>query len=88
MAFVGNRMQRAVNLIFGAALSTIALTVPAVLAISMVTGKPVELGLSAVNQIMLAAPFNVHSDLYNGAHERAQRVDPCSPFRRLLHSSL
>ena len=54
-----NRLQRAVNLIFGAALSTIALTVPAVLAISMATGKPLELGLSPVNQIMLAVTLIV-----------------------------
>jgi Ca2+:H+ antiporter len=50
----GTRLQRSVNLLFGAALSTIALTVPAVLLISLVTGKPVELGLSPVNQILLA----------------------------------
>ena len=50
----GNRLQRAVNLLFGAALSTIALTVPAVLLISLATGKPIVLGLSPVNQILLA----------------------------------
>lgn len=54
-----NRLQRAVNLIFGAALSTIALTVPAVLAISLATGRSVELGLSPVNQIMLAVTLIV-----------------------------
>jgi len=53
-AALGNRLQRSVNLLFGAALTTIALTVPAVLVISLATGKPVELGLSPVNQILLA----------------------------------
>ena len=51
---LGNRLQRSVNLLFGAALSTIALTVPAVLLISLTTGKPIELGLTPVNQILLA----------------------------------
>jgi Ca2+:H+ antiporter len=55
----GNRLQGAVNLLFGAALSTIALTVPAVLHISLATGKPVELGLSPVNQILLAVTLVV-----------------------------
>src|SRR5262249_32705040 len=53
-AALGNRLQRSVNLLFGAALSTIALTVPAVVAISLATGRRIELGLSPVNQILLA----------------------------------
>jgi Ca2+:H+ antiporter len=60
-AALGNRLQRSVNLIFGAALSTIALTVPAVVTISLVTGRPVELGLSPVNQILLAVTLFVSS---------------------------
>lgn len=52
-AALGNRLQRSVNLIFGAALSTIALTVPAVMAISLITGRGIVLGLAPVNQIML-----------------------------------
>jgi Ca2+:H+ antiporter len=58
-AALGNRLQRAVNLLFGAALSTIALTVPAVVAIGHVTGRRVELGLSPVNQILLAVTLAV-----------------------------
>ena len=50
----GNRLQRSVNLLFGAGLTTIALTVPAVIIISLVTGKSLQLGLSPVNQILLA----------------------------------
>jgi Ca2+:H+ antiporter len=52
-AALGNRLQRSVNLLFGAALSTIALTVPAVMAISLGTGRHIELGLTPVNQILL-----------------------------------
>ncbi len=58
-AALGNRLQRSVNLLFGAALSTIALTVPAVVAISLGTGRPVELGLTPVNQILLSVTLVV-----------------------------
>lgn len=53
-AAMANRLQRAINLCLGAALSTIGLTVPAVLVISMVTGQQVILGLDAQMQVMLA----------------------------------
>ena len=55
----GNRLQRSVNLLFGAVLTTIALTVPAVILISLVTGQSIELGLSPVNQILLAVTLAV-----------------------------
>ena len=58
-AALNNRLQRSVNLLFGAALSTIALTVPAVIAISLSTGRPVELGLTPVNQILLSVTLIV-----------------------------
>lgn len=69
-----NRIQRAVNLLFGAALSTIALTVPAVILISLTTGKTVELGLEPVNQILLVTTLAVasltcltgHTNVLNG----------------------
>jgi Ca2+:H+ antiporter len=55
----GNRLQRSVNLLFGAALTTIALTVPAVICISLITGKPIELGLPPLSQIVLAVTLAV-----------------------------
>jgi Ca2+:H+ antiporter len=58
-AALGNRLQRSVNLLFGAALTTIALTVPAVICISLATGKPLQLGLSPVSQILLAVTLAV-----------------------------
>jgi Ca2+:H+ antiporter len=58
-AALGNRLQRSVNLLFGSALSTIAMTVPAVILISLVTGKTIQLGLSPVNQILLAVTLAV-----------------------------
>ena len=53
-AALGNRLQRSVNLLFGAALTTIALTVPAVIFISLSTGLPLTLGLSPASQVLLA----------------------------------
>jgi Ca2+:H+ antiporter len=44
-AAMANRLQRTMNIALGSSLSTIGLTIPAVLAIGMVTGKRVELGL-------------------------------------------
>jgi Ca2+:H+ antiporter len=53
-AAMANRLQRAVNLCLGAALSTIGLTVPATLIIGMVTGQGVILGLGSQMQVLLA----------------------------------
>jgi Ca2+:H+ antiporter len=69
-----NKIQRAVNLLFGAALSTIALTVPAVILINLITGKTVQLGLEPVNQILLIVTLAVatltcvtgHTNVLNG----------------------
>ena len=58
-AALRNRLQRAVNLCLGAALSTIGLTVPAVLVIGMYTGQPVVLGLGPQMQVLLALTLMV-----------------------------
>ena len=48
-----NHLQRSVNLLLGAALSTIGLTVPAVLAIGLLTGQTVVLGLDGTSMVLL-----------------------------------
>lgn len=48
-----NKLQRTVNISLGSALATIGLTIPAVLTVGFVTGRRVELGLDAVDQVML-----------------------------------
>lgn len=48
-----NKLQRAVNICLGAAVSTIGLTVPAVLVVSWVTGHTLELGLEYADIILL-----------------------------------
>ncbi|MDQ3256607.1 MAG: calcium:proton antiporter [Acidobacteriota bacterium] len=52
-AAVRNELQRSVNIILGSVLATIGLTIPAVLIISLITGKTVFLGLSTVDTILL-----------------------------------
>lgn len=54
-----NQMQRAMNIGLGTALSTIALTVPAVLLIDLLLGRPAVLGLSAANMMELVLTFGV-----------------------------
>jgi Ca2+:H+ antiporter len=50
---LSNQLQRTVNIGLGSALSTIGLTIPAVLVISLVTGRTVELGLEAAEIVLL-----------------------------------
>lgn len=52
-AALRNEMQRAVNLCLGAFVSTVGLTVPAVLIVGIVTGKTVVLGISATETVLL-----------------------------------
>ena len=66
-AAVRNNLQRAVNLSLGSALSTIGLTVPVVLAISVLTGTPLELGLSNVEIVLLAVTLFVCQMTFSGA---------------------
>ncbi|WP_434052123.1 MAG: calcium:proton antiporter [Roseibium sp.] len=53
-AALENKLQRAVNICLGAAVSTIGLTVPAVLVVSWVTGHRIELGLDYPEIVLLA----------------------------------
>ncbi len=52
-AAVHNQLQRSVNILLGSALATIGLTIPAILTIGLITGKTIQLGLDAVNIILL-----------------------------------
>lgn len=49
-----NRLQTSLNLALGSALATIGLTIPAVAAVSILIGQPLELGLGLKDQILLA----------------------------------
>ncbi len=52
-AALRNRMQTSLNLALGSALATIGLTIPAVAALSVVLGIPLELGLRPTETVLL-----------------------------------
>jgi Ca2+:H+ antiporter len=62
-----NRMQRSVNLMLGSALSTMGLTVPIVLLISVLTGEPLVLGLEQKDTVLLATTLLLSSVTFGGA---------------------
>ena len=49
-----NQLQTSLNLALGSALASIGLTIPAVAAVSIVLGQPLELGLGAKDEVLLA----------------------------------
>ena len=65
-AVARNELQRAVNLCLGAATSTLGLTVPCVLGISLLTGKAVVLGLSTTNMVLLATTLVLNTLTFSG----------------------
>lgn len=56
---VGGHMQRSVNVLLGSALSTIGLTIPAVLLLANFTGTRVELGLEGPEIVLLCTTLFV-----------------------------
>jgi Ca2+:H+ antiporter len=46
-------LQTSLNLALGSALATIGLTIPAVAAVSLVLGQPLELGLGGKDEVLL-----------------------------------
>ena len=52
-AALANRLQRSVNIFLGSVTATIALTVPAVLVISIFSGEVIQLGLGEVDSVLL-----------------------------------
>ncbi len=58
-AAIANRLQRAVNISLGSVLSTIAITVPAILLVGHMTGHPVTLGLTGSDLVMLIVTLAV-----------------------------
>jgi Ca2+:H+ antiporter len=63
-AALKNHLQRSVNLLLGSVLATISLTVPAVLAIGLVTGKPIVLGLAPAGITLLALTLVVSTQTF------------------------
>jgi Ca2+:H+ antiporter len=66
-AAMANKLQRSINLCLGSALSTVALTVPVVLMISLATGQGITLGLDNENIILLVLTLTVSMLTFSGA---------------------
>lgn len=70
-AALGNEMQRAVNLCLGAFVSTVGLTVPAVLAIGLWHDKQVVMGISHLDTALFAATAVLSMLTFNGQRTSA-----------------
>ena len=65
-AALNNEMQRAINLCLGAFVSTVGLTVPAVLVIGLITSKQVVMGISPLETVLLALTLVLGMLTFNG----------------------
>lgn len=79
-AALANEMQRAINLCLGAFVSTVGLTVPAVLAIGLVMGKTVVLGLNASDTVLLVLTVALTTLTFLGVRT--------SPVQGMMHLAL
>jgi Ca2+:H+ antiporter len=64
-AALANRMQPVVNIALGASLSTVILTVPAIEALALVTGRPIAMAMTPTQTVMsfltlIVAAINLH----------------------------
>jgi Ca2+:H+ antiporter len=62
-----NHLQRSVNLLLGSALSTIGLTIPVMLALSLVINLPLQMGLESVPAILLMLTLFIAQMTFSGA---------------------
>nr|WP_244612409.1 calcium:proton antiporter [Methylobacterium haplocladii] len=61
-----NELQRAINLCLGAATSTVGLTVPAILAVGLLTNQTVILGLAPTEMTLLAVTLILNTLTFSG----------------------
>ncbi|WP_109125084.1 calcium:proton antiporter [Dyella sp. C11] len=64
----GNHMQRSVNIFLGSVLSTIGLTIPAILVISHFTAHPIELGLQHTDLVLFLLTLTVSLVTFSSGH--------------------
>ena len=72
-AVMNSEMQRAINLCLGAFVSTVGLTVPAVLVIGLITGKQMTMGLPALETVLLVVTMAVSMMSFNGQRTTAMQ---------------
>ncbi|KAB1073955.1 calcium:proton antiporter [Methylobacterium planeticum] len=65
-AIARNELQRAINLCLGAATSTVGLTVPAILAVGLITGQTVVLGLKPTEMALLTVTLILSTLTFSG----------------------
>ena len=63
-AALANQLQRSINLLLGSVLASISLTIPAVLALGMLSGRSIVLGLDAVDVILLLLTLGISTITY------------------------
>jgi len=66
-----NKIQRVMNISLGSGLATIGLTIPAVLAIGLITSEPVQLGLDPVDAILLCLTLGLCIINFSGGRTNA-----------------
>lgn len=77
-AAVNNEMQRSMNLCLGAFVSTVGLTVPAVLVIGLITGKQVIMGIANADIVLFIITAALSMLTFNG-----QRTSPIQGYMHL-----
>jgi Ca2+:H+ antiporter len=65
-AALANHLQQAVNVCLGSALATLGLTIPAVLAVGMIASRPVHLGLTDLETVLLVLTLCVSALTFGG----------------------
>ncbi len=70
-AAMANQLQRAINLCLGAFVSTVGLTVPAVLVVGLITGKTVVMGVSATDTVLLVMTIGLTALTFMGQRASA-----------------
>jgi Ca2+:H+ antiporter len=67
-AALANRVQRSINIFLGSVLSTIGLTIPAMIAISYLTGHPLILGVEHTDEWLLIVTLGVSIVTFASGH--------------------
>lgn len=70
-AALANQLQRSINLCLGAFVSTVGLTVPAVLAVGLVTGKTVVMGVTPTDTVLLLLTIGLTTLTFMGQRASA-----------------
>lgn len=76
-ASLANQLQRSMNLCLGAFVSTVGLTVPAVLAMGLIMDKTVTLGLDAIDTVLLVLTVSLTTLTFLGVRT--------SPVKGMMH---